>query len=183
VRRAAAIAVAAGVLAAAPAAASQTVDYTLRAKGSATGLGKVTAIGPFKPEQDPSLGAATAAFGPPTSVRARGQVSCRLGWKPIGLRINFVNLGGGSACDPSLGKAQSASAFGRGWRTSRGLKIRSSTRKLRRLYPRALRRGRTYRLVGAKPIFTDGSRYSVLAAKTRAGRVGSFKLFVGAAGE
>jgi len=169
-------------LAAAPAAQAQT-DFTIRAKGSATGLGRVTAIGAFKPERDPTLGAAVAVFGQPSSVRARGQVSCRLGWKPIGLRIVFVNLGGGSACDPALGRAQSVSAFGRAWRTPRGLRIRSSTRKLRRLYPGAVRRGGTYRLVGGKSIYGDGRRYSVLAAKTRAGRVGSFKLFVGAAGE
>ena len=49
--------------------------------------------------------------------------------------------------------------------------------------PRRLRKGRTYRLVGAKSIFTDGSRYSVLAARTDGKRVGSFRLFVGAAGE
>ena len=49
--------------------------------------------------------------------------------------------------------------------------------------PRALRKGRTYRLVGAKSIFTDGSRYSVLAARTNGRQVKSFRLFVGAAGE
>ena len=177
--RAAAIVLA---LATAPAAQAQT-DFTLRAKGSATSLGKVTAIGPFKPQSDPSLGAAVRVFGPPSSVRPRGQVSCRLGWRPIGLRITFVNLGGGSACDPALGKAQVASAFGRNWRTARGLRIRSTTRKLRRLYPRALRRRRTYRLVGGKQLYGDGRRYSVLAAKTSRGRVGSFKLNIGAAGE
>jgi hypothetical protein len=32
-------------------------------------------------------------------------------------------------------------------------------------------------------VFGDGSPYSVLAAKTRKGRVGSFKLFIGAAGD
>jgi len=170
-------------LAVAPAAVAQTGDYTIRAKGSATGFGKVTAIGAFKPERDPTLGAAIAAFGQPSSIRENGRESCPAGWRSIGLRITFVNLGGGSACVTSLGRAQSASAFGRVWRTSRGLRIRSSTRKLRRLYPRAPRRGRTYRLVGAKSLFGDGRRYSVLAAKTRAGRVGSFKLFIGAAGE
>ena len=169
-------------LAGAPAAEAQT-DFTIRAKGSATGLGRVTAIGAFKPERDPTLGAAVAALGPPSSTRAEGQVSCRLGWRSIGLRIAFVNLGGGSACDPALGRAQSASAFGRVWRTSRGLKVRSTTRKLRRLYPNALRRGRYFRLVQGKSIFGDGRRYSVLAARTRKGRVGSFKLFIGAAGD
>ena len=108
-----------------------------------------------------------------------------MGWRALGLRITFVNLGApqNSACEATIGKAQIASAFGRMWRTSRGLKIASSTRTLRRLYPRAFRRRGTYRLVGGKSIFTDGSRYSVLAAKTSKGRVGAFKMDIGAAGE
>jgi hypothetical protein len=169
-------------LAAAPAA--HGADYTLRAQGSSTGLGKVTAIGAFKPEADPTLGAAVRALGQPSSKRAKGEEVCVLGWRAIGLRITFVNFGAGaSACDPSVGRAQSASAFGRAWHTSRGLKIRSTTRRLRRLYPHALRRGGTYRLVGAKAVLGDGRRYSVLAARTSKGRVGSFKLFIGAAGD
>ncbi len=46
-RRALALAVVAMAVAA-PAASAQAPDYTLRAKGSKTGLGKVSAIGPFK---------------------------------------------------------------------------------------------------------------------------------------
>ena len=177
-RRALMLAVATMALAA-PAALAQP-DYSIRATGSKSGLGKVTGIGAFNPDRDPSLAAATAVFGPPSS-RAETRSSCQVGWRPIGLRILFANFGGGGAC--ALGKAQTVSAFGRVWRTSRGLKIGSSTRTLRRLYPRALRKRRTYRLVGAKSIFTDGSRYSVLAAKTNGKQVKAFRLFVGAAGE
>ena len=179
-----AIAATAAALIAVPAA--QAADYTLRAKGSATTRGKVTAIGDFKPQADPTVGAALRVFGPPSSVKTRGNSSCRMGWRALGLRILFVNLGapGNGACEASIGKAQTASAFGRMWQTSRGLKIRSSTRKLRRLYPGAVRRGRTYRLVGGRQIYGPGNtRYSVLAAKTRRGRVGAFKLNIGAAGE
>ncbi len=181
--RATAVAIALPALAAPSVASAQAPDYTLRAKGSATGFGEVTAIGAFKPQSDATLGAAVAVFGTPSSRRTRGRSSCRLGWRALGLRITFVNLGGGSACDPSLGRAQSASAFGRRWRTARGLAIRSSTKRLRRLYPGALRKRGVYRLVGAKSLYGDGRRYSVLAARTRGGRVGSFKLFIGAAGE
>jgi hypothetical protein len=179
-----AISAIAAALVAAPAA--QGADYTLRAEGSSTTRGKVTAIGDFKPQADPTVGAAIRAFGQPSSMKTRGNSSCRMGWRALGLRITFVNLGapGNSACEPSVGKAQIASVFGRVWRTARGLKVRSSTRKLRRLYPRAFRRGRTYRLVGARQIYAPGNaRYSVLAAKTRRGRVGAFKLDIGAAGE
>lgn len=165
---------------AAPAASAQAPDYTIRAKGSSSGLGSVSAIGGFKPTVDASLEAATAAFGKPTSVGKTATV-CRVGWKPIGLRILFANFGGGDACE--FGKAQSASAFGRVWQTSRGLKINSSNKTLRKLYRGAVRKGRTYRLVGAKNVFTNGSRYSVLAAKTNGKQVKSFKLFIGGAGE
>jgi hypothetical protein len=165
--------------------AAHAASYTISAKGGANSFGRVIAIGDFKPERNPTLGAAVAAFGTPSSTREESRgTSCHTGWRELGLRIVFVNLGsGGSACAASLGRAQSASAFGRRWRTSRGLKIGDSTRRLRRLYPHALRRGRTYRLVAAKSVFGDGGRYSVLAAKTRAGRVRSFRLFIGAAGE
>ena len=166
--------------AAAPAASAQPPDYTIRAKGSTSGLGKVSAIGPFKLAGDPNLQGATAAFGMPSSLKKNATL-CRPGWRAIGLRISFVNLGGGDSCQ--LGSVQTVSAFGKVWRTTRGLKVGSSVKTLRKLYPSALRKGRTYRLVGAKSIFTDGSRYSVLAARTDGKRVGSFRLFVGAAGE
>lgn len=179
--RRALLALAVAVMAvAAPAAAAQAPDYTIRATGSKSGLGKVTGIGAFNPDRDPSLAAASAVFGPPSSKR-EGRSSCQVGWRPIGLRILFSNFGGGGACE--LGKAQSVAAFGSVWRTSRGLKINDSTRRLRSLYRGAYRKGRTYRLIGAKSIFTDGSRYSVLAAKTNGKKVKAFKLFVGAAGE
>lgn len=178
-RRALALAVTAMAVAA-PAAAAQAPDYTIRAKGSKTGLGKVSAIGPFKLAGDPNLQGATAAFGKPSSLKKTATL-CRAGWRAIGLRISFVNLGGGDSCQ--FGSVQTVSAFGRVWRTTKGLKIGSSTRTLRRLYKGAPRKGRTYRLIGAKSIFTDGSRYSVLAARTSGGRVKSFRLFVGAAGE
>jgi hypothetical protein len=180
------LALAATMAALVAAPAAEGADYTLRAEGSSTTRGKVTAIGDFKPQADPTVGAAISVFGPPTSVRTRGNSSCRLGWRALGLRITFVNLGApqNSACEASIGKAQIASAFGRMWVTARGLKIRNSTRRLRRLYPRAFRRGRTYRLIGARQIYGPGNtRYSVLAAKTSRGRVGAFKLDIGAAGE
>ena len=178
-RRALALAVVAMAVVA-PAASAQAPDYTIRAKGSKTGLGKVSAIGPFKLAGDPNLAAATAALGAPSSLK-KTDTLCRAGWRAIGLRISFVNLGGGDSCQ--FGSVQTASAFGKVWRTTRGLKIGSSVRTLRRLYRGARRKGRTYRLVGAKSIFTDGSRYSVLAARTNGKKVGSFRLFVGAAGE
>ena len=163
-----------------PVADAQAPDYTIQATGSKTSLGKVSAIGPYKLDTEPSLEDATAALGQPSS-RAQTMSSCLTGWRNLGLRINFTNFGGGDSCQ--FGKVQTVRAFGKIWKTSRGLAVGASVRTLRKLYPGAHRKGRTYRLIGAKSIFTDGSRYSVLAAKTNGKRVTSFKLFVGAAGE
>ena len=165
---------------AAPAAAAQAPDYTIKATGSKNGLGKVSAIGPYKLDTEPSLDEAIAALGQPSS-RAQTDTLCRAGWRNLGLRISFVNFGGGDACQ--FGKVQSVRAFGRIWKTTRGLAVGSPVKTLRKLYPGAPRKKRTYRLIGANSIFTDGSRYSVLAAGTNGKRVTSFKLFVGAAGE
>lgn len=166
-----------------PAASAQT-DYTLRAKGSATDRGDVLSIGGFQPRVDPSVSAALAVFGSPSSRRVTSAESCRMGWRALGLRIVFVNLGAPGAGPCSAGKVQTASAFGRVWRTDRGLQIGQSVRTLRRLYPRAYRKGRTYRLVGGRNVYgVRGGRYSVLAAKTNGRTVRAFKLDVGAAGE
>ena len=170
-------------LATAPAAQAQT-DFTLRAKGSSTGLGKVTAIGAFKPQSDPSLGAAVRAFGPPSSVRPRGQVSCRLGWRAIGLRITFVNLGGGSACDPALGKAQ----IGLGLRAQLAHRQGPEDPQHHAQAPPPLSARAC--AGGARTASWAASSSSATAAATRClrprpsrGRVGSFKLNIGAAGE
>lgn len=159
--------------------AADARSFTLRAQGSGSGPGKVTAIGDFSPTRDASLRAATAAFGAPSSRRVQGS-SCTVGWRGLGLRIIFANFSTGPACEQ--GSAQTASAFGRAWRTAKGLRIGSRVSTLRRVYPGAQRKGRAYRLVGGNGI-GGGGRYSVLAAKTDGRRVRSFKLFIGAAGE
>jgi len=128
-RRALALAVVAMAVAA-PAASAQGPDYTLRATGSKTGLGRVSANGSFKLAGDPNLAGATAVFGTQSSLKKTATL-CRPGWRALGLRISFVNLGGGDSCE--LGSVQTVSAFGKAWRTERGLKIGSTTG-----YPRAV---------------------------------------------
>jgi hypothetical protein len=178
IRRALAVTVLA-LMVAVPAASAQGTAFTISAKGSKRSVGSVTAVGNFKPTVDASLEAAQNVFGKPSSVGTTGN-SCQAGWRNLGLRILFANFGGGDdAC--GLGKAQTVSAFGKSWRTSRGLQVGAPVKTLRKLYPGAVRKGRTYRLVGARTF--DGSPYSVVAAKTNGNKVTSFKLFVGAAGE
>jgi hypothetical protein len=164
---------------AAPAVAQARPD-TIDARGS----GRVLAVGDFKTQRDPTYGGAVTVFGEPARERSRfGGTACVVNWPGAGLRINFVNLGGGSACDRRLGRSQTARAYGSRWRTKRGLKVGARLERLRRLYPHASRHGRSWWLVIAVSPFGAGGRYPVLAAAVRGGHVRSFKLRIGAAGE
>jgi hypothetical protein len=160
--------------------------FTIEARGSDRTFGKVLAIGDFRPERDPTLGAAMGVFGQPASIRGGGGgSSCKVAWPDVGVRILFVNLGGGSACDPRYGKSQEARVAGvDDWRTARGLHVGDRVRKLRRLYPGARRHRRAFWLVTGVSLYGPRKqRYPVLAASVRDGRVASFKLEIGAAGE
>jgi hypothetical protein len=170
-------------LAAVPAA--QAAPFTLKATGSKTSRGEVRAIGDFRPDRDPTLGAAIRVYGRPTVMDESGQgAACRLLWRPLGVRIRFVNLGGGSACDPALGKSQDARVFDPRWRTGKGLRIGDRLRRLWRLYPAATRHGRSWWLVKGINVYGVGRNpYPVLRATIKNGRVRSFALSIGAAGE
>ena len=152
----------------------------------------VAAVGPFRPRRNATLRAAIRHLGEPTSNRSRfGGNGCRVGWRPLGLVILFSNFGGASACDADDGRAQSLvirGRRGRQWRTTRGLRIGDPTRKLRRRYPTAVRRGRSWRLVPGRSFIGAGCGgrgcpFSVLAARTSAGRVSELRGWIGAAGD
>lgn len=158
-------------------------SFLVNARGSSTGLGKVLRIGDFRPSRDSSLAAAIAAYGRPSSTAGGGE-SCTVRWRPLGVRILFVHLGGGNACEPSQGRAQVAVLRDtRRWRTVKGLRLRDSVEKLKRLYPRAPRRGRSYRLVSGKNLIGGTGRYAVLSARVADEKVSSYRLFIGAAGD
>jgi len=174
------------VLSLAAPAVAQARPFTIEVRGNSDGFGRVLAVGDFRPERDPTLAAAIAAYGDPATTRSvGGDAGCRVAWPDLGVRILFVNLGGGSACDPPLGKAQEARIHTvRSWRTARGLHVGERRRKLRRLYPRARRHRRSYWLTTGVNLYGVGQRpYPVLSARLRGGRIASFKLEIGAAGE
>lgn len=173
------------LLALAAPAAAQARPFVIEARGNDDGFGRVVAMGDFKPERNPTLGAAIIAYGEPGRIRSLGRSACRVAWPALGVRILFANFGGGSACDPALGKAQEARiGTVESWRTAKGLHVGDRRRKLRRLYPRAQRHRRTYWLTTGINLFGAGPRpYPVLAARVRDGRIASFKLEIGAAGE
>ena len=168
-------------------AGAQARPYELKARGSAKSFGAVQAIGDFKPGSDATLAAAIDVWGEPASARSvyRG-TGCKVAWPGLGVRITFVNLGGGgSACKPDLGRAQAARVLrDERWHTARGLHVADGLRRLKRLYPGASRHGRAYWLVTGRSLFgPQPTRYAVLAATVRNGKVSSFTLSIGAAGE
>jgi hypothetical protein len=184
IRRLSVLCAAALALCAAFSSVAAAKPFMLEATGSRTGLGEVRAIGDFRPGRDPTLDAANGVFGRPTKVVRTSDASCRVLYSGIGLRFAFVNLGGGGPCDPELTKSQVARAFDPRWHTGRGLFVGDSLRSLRRLYPRATRHGRSWWLVKGMNIFgVGGNPYPVLRATMKDGRVRSFALSIGAAGE
>jgi hypothetical protein len=174
------LALAAGLAAAIPADAR---PFVIEARGSGTALGEVRAIGDFRPSRDPTLRAAIRAYGRPTDRRGGGE-SCRVRWVRLGVRITFANFGGVDSCTPRGGRAQKAVVEGdRRWRTAKGLRLGNGIARLTRLYPRARRGPRGFRLVEGVLPFGTPQRYSVLGARVAGGRVAAFTLFIGAAGD
>jgi hypothetical protein len=174
------VALAAALAAATPADARSSV---IEARGSRATLGEVRAIGDFKPSRNPTLAAAIRAYGRPTSRRGGGEI-CRVRWARLGVRITFQNFGGVDSCRPRNGRAQKAVVEGeRPWRTAKGLRLGDRVERLRRLYPRARRTPRGFRLVQGVLPFGAPRRYSVLGARVGAERVRAFTLFIGAAGD
>jgi hypothetical protein len=165
---------------AAPAAAA---PFTINVRGSAQSFGRVLAIGDFKPDRDPTLGAAIDAYGQPSFQRRLSTEGCRVGWHTLGVKILFANFGGGSACREDLGRSQTARAFGNRWHTAKGLRVGQRLSRLRRLYPNATRHGRAWWLVTAVSRFGEPRRYPVLRATVREGTVRSFSVRIFAAGD
>jgi hypothetical protein len=141
-------------------------------------------IGNFNPQRDPTLAAAIRAYGQPSSRRRLDRTACDVRWSARGVRILFADFGGGVACNPGSGKAQSAVISGnRPWRTGQGLRLRDPVGELRRLYPRAKRHGRLFWLRTGFTVIGTARRYPVLAARIVDGQVASFELEIGAAGD
>jgi hypothetical protein len=172
------------VLAALLAPAASAEPFEIKVRGAKMRPGKVLAIGAWRTEADPTLGAAIAAFGPPSSQRKiGGRVGCGVRWKGVGVRAVFADFGGGVACNPQDGRVQEARAYGSSWRTARGLEIGDRARRLRRLYPRAERHRAGFWLVTAFSAIGTGGRYPVLRSLMEGGRVSAFHVEVGAAGD
>jgi hypothetical protein len=169
----------AAVLALAVPAVAGAAPRTITADGSG-----VHRLGSLRVDRGASLGDARRAFGTPTKVKRLSGSACRAFWRRLGLTVAFANFGGGRACG-RFGAAQVAEIAGRraraAWRTRGGLRTGDTTARLRRLYPRARRHARVYDLVRGS--FLGALPTVFVAARSRSGRVTSFRLFIGGAGE
>ncbi len=134
---------------------------------------------------EPTVGDAIAAFGQPASLEGQG-TDCDGSWPAIGLSIAFANFGapGAGTCSPDVGKVQLVTMRGPSWRTPRGLAGGDPRSRLLDLYKGARRKGASYSLFTRPSRFgRAGTRETILSALVRNGRVASFSLRVGAAGE
>jgi hypothetical protein len=157
---------------------SAAAPRTIRASSAG-----VSSMGSFL-RSGASLSRAKAAFGRPTKVRTVSKTYCRAWWRRLGLTVGFSNFGGGPPC--AYGSAQTAKIRGAGaragWRSGRGLRVGDSTARLRRLYPHAFHRGRAYALARGHSPYGPRS-VTWFGAQTRNGKVTSFYLFLGRAGD
>lgn len=134
-------------------------------------------------------------WGPPARRRALGPTDCIAVWRSPRVVVDLANYGyrTGNACTPDNGKIQFLTTAGPAWRTSVGLRVGASEQAIRRLHPRAVaaRRfgGRVWLLRPySTPCIGDCGaattiRTSGVMAKVRNGRVTSFLVIIGAAGE
>jgi hypothetical protein len=161
-------------------------------------------VGRFRIDADPTYRGAIRAFGPASSCKlAAIESGAIVRWADLGLRIRIATLGaivaGKTPCTaPADLKVDNVRITSTEWRTSLGLRVGSSVRLLRRLYPNATyhQRGRSegfpaqsYWLVTTRTacLGTCGSTLFVtvpqLAAGVREGKVVFFSFRVGAQGE
>ena len=92
-------------------------------------------IGDYKVHAAGSSDGAKAAFGDPSDITP-GMGDCTMTWKDFfGMKIVFYNLGGNDPCQQ--GRFCRARISEQNWRTTAGLQIGESVRRLRKLYPTA----------------------------------------------
>jgi hypothetical protein len=166
------------IVALAGATAQASADFEVHVKGS----GEVARIGELRDPASATLPSAREVFGDPASARRRERVTCPARWPGIGLRIVFVDLGGGDPCTRE-GNAQTATLNDRRWSTSRGLHVGDPVAKARRLYPNARHLYGQLALVTRPSPFGDGGWLVPLGAKAAGGKVTALQVWLGGAGE
>jgi hypothetical protein len=153
-------------------------------------------IGPWRTGTTPTFAAAVAALGRETTCARLKTLPAfaTAEWRRLGLRMVFGSYGPGGARPCRARQAvflDNARAYGKQWRTGRGLRIGDSVAKLHRLYPQA--RLRTY-IRGVAPVrgwwlvvrtsrLPDYHHEPAPLAKMHAGHVTEFVVNVHAEGD
>jgi hypothetical protein len=145
-------------------------------------------IDTFAVKDDGTLGGAKAALGEPSRLFYTSDLSCRARWASVGIWMDFYNLGGDDPCADATGHFSRAIIRGPVWETGKGLGIGDRLRKLRRLYPNAVRRsdgaGRVgWWLVVRRSPYGLGGRYPGLLGLSRDRRVTGFVVRYPAGGD
>jgi hypothetical protein len=124
----------------------------------------------------------TRTFGRPSSCRVGNSgADAHVVWRRPGIRGEFTTLGGfprtgDNACTaPASVHPDTVEVVGRFWRTSRGLQVGATLRRLQALYPKASRHRDGWWLVTRRkdPLF---GTYGQLVVGVRSGRVSYLRL-------
>ena len=146
----------------------------------------VTRVGRFRPAH-PSLSNAIAAFGQPSGRRADGYGGCTVTWRRLRLKVTTANYGGipsgHTTCEGAYGLVQTMTAKSRGFRTYRGLRVGARSSSVLAHHPSAEFHHGSYWLVHYYSPIGEGGEAVVVRAGVSGGRVRSFKLLIGGAGE
>jgi hypothetical protein len=143
-------------------------------------------IGTYRVKQDGSLLGAVTAFGTPATRQLRDE-TCYVSWPSHGLRMTFYNLGGASPCGPR-GRFGTATITGRGWRTSKGLRVGAPAADIAKYFPRARYRrdayfGNGWWLIWRFYAVGTPGYYPGLLARTANGRVSALVVRFPAGGD
>lgn len=140
-------------------------------------------LGGFHPLRNPTVGAAVASFGHPSSRRPRyGGSGCSIAWRRIGLTMTFAYYGGGGgrrgACRARYGIAKLALIRGPQalrWQTDRGARIGDSREQLERHHPSAVEWEGNYWLAIGRSVLGADASYPILTALIDGGEVSGFE--------
>lgn len=125
--------------------------------------------------RDGKVQRAIAVFGQPTVRKLEGFDRCHLEWPALGISMETFYTGGTTdPCGPE-GRHASTTVTDRRWRTSLGLKMSDSLKRLRQLYPRAQRDQPGVWWLKTRSF--AGFPFAGLEARIKNGRVVSFTVY------
>jgi hypothetical protein len=129
-------------------------------------------IGGFRREA--TVKRAIEIFGSPASREPLGYEECVLRWPAFGVTMtSFYNAGRSDPCGP-LGRHVRTTVTDLRWRTTSGLRVGDTLRRLRALYPRAKNQGNGVWWLKTRSF---GVPLPTLETKIERGRVASFTVY------